>query len=232
MPQRAGSALREPPASLVEEIASLVRERIVTHQYAAGTWLRQERLSAELGVSRTPLRESLRLLEHEGLIQVVPGRGAKVVTGEVTTVLAAYEFRAVIDGLAARLTAERMGMSAGRHLWRVITDQRAACDPWQPRAYTNANVDFHEQVIRFSGNEFVIGQVPILRITANFMPAALLRPQIAQRAIAEHSAIVRAIEVSDGPEAERLARDHIRATIDRISQAPAPVAEPSTDGAP
>jgi DNA-binding GntR family transcriptional regulator len=95
--------------------------------------------------------------------------------------------------------------------------QRAALDPWSPRAYTGANVDFHEQILHLSGNDFVIAQAPLLRMTAQvFAPVALVDPVRAVRAIGEHEAIAGAIEAGDAAGAERLARAHIQTTIDQL----------------
>lgn len=200
---------------LVSEVASLVRERIYTHRYPTGAWLRQEQLSAELGISRTPVREALRVLELEGLVRVRPGRGARVVTGDVRTLLDAYQLRAVVDGLAARLAAEG---SRGAHSLRAAIDrQEAALEPWEPRAYTHANVEFHEEVMQMTGNEFVVAQLPILRMTAQvFAPVRVVEPSSAKRAIRQHRGIAEAIENADAPAAERLARAHIDATIDEL----------------
>lgn len=211
---REGSSARVP---LVDEIASVLRERIYTHRYPTGSWLRQEQLSAELGVSRTPLREAFRLLEQEGLVQVKASQGAQVVSGDLDTLLEAYELRAVVDGLAARLAAERGDPQRGRHLRQAIRLQQAAVEPWQPQDYTQFNVDFHEQIMHLSGNSFVLSQVPILRMTAQvFAPVALVRPAHASRAIEEHTAIADAIEAGDGQAAERLARAHIEATMTQL----------------
>lgn len=220
---------------LVDELAALLRERIYTRRYPTGAWLRQEQLSAELGVSRTPLREALRVLEQDGLVQVVPGQGARVVTGDLPTLLAAYELRAVVDGLAARLAAmSGPSRSRVRGLRSVIDQQRAAIDPWIPEAYTQANVAFHEDIVHLSGNEFVIAQTPILKMTAQvFAPVALVEPLSAQRAIREHSAITDAIESGDGADAERLARAHIDATITQLRSRATPTVavEGTEDGA-
>ncbi|GAA4910190.1 GntR family transcriptional regulator [Actinomycetospora succinea] len=203
---------------LVDELAAVLRERIYSGRYPGGARLPQENLAAELGVSRTPLREALRVLEQEGLIRVAPGQGARVVTGDVATLLQAYELRAVVDGLAARLAARlRPSPARCRDLRRVIATQRAALEPWSPRAYTGANVDFHEQILYLSGNEFLVGQAPLLRMTAQvFAPVALVDPARAQRAIAEHEGIASAIEDGAEDDAERLARAHVQTTIDEL----------------
>ncbi|MDL5157689.1 GntR family transcriptional regulator [Actinomycetospora termitidis] len=215
-------------SGLVDELAAVLRERIYSGRYAAGARLPQETLAAELGVSRTPLREALRALEQDGLVRVDPGQGARVVTGDVPTLLAAYELRAVHDGLAARLAARaRPGAARCRDLRHVLTTQRGALDPWSPRAYTGANVDFHEQILHLAGNEFLLAQAPLLRMTAQvFAPVALVEPARARRAIGEHEAIADAIAAADEAAAERLARAHIQTTIDELRQVHEGVTQP------
>ena len=207
--------------ALVDELAEVLRDRIYNGRYPGGARLPQASLAAELGVSRTPLREALRVLEQEGLVTVDPGQGARVVSGDVETLVRAYELRAVVDGLAARLAASsRPGASRRRDLRRVIATQRSALRPWSPRAYTGANVDFHEQILHLSANEFVIGQAPVLRMTAQvFAPVALIEPAHAVRAIGEHEAIADAIEAGEPHDAEHLARSHIQTTIDQLRAA-------------
>lgn len=216
-----GDGLVDAPARrkvpLVDEVTALLRERIYSQQYPTGAWLKQEELSEELGVSRTPLREALRRLEQEGLIKSDARRGVRVISGDVQTLLAAYELRAVIDGLAARLAAANVSVARLRDLRQVIAAQRKAVEPWNPRGYSKLNVDFHEMIAQMTNNEFVIAQTSIIRMTAQvFAPVAMIEPSSALRAIDEHTAIVDAIELADGVTAERLARDHIEKTIHQL----------------
>jgi DNA-binding GntR family transcriptional regulator len=216
-----GDGLVDAPARrrvpLVDEITVLLRERIYSQQYPTGAWLKQEELSEELGVSRTPLREALRRLEQEGLIKSDSRRGVRVISGDVQTLLAAYELRAVIDGLAARLAAGNVSAARLRDLRQVIAAQRKAVDPWNPRGYSKLNVDLHEMIVQMTNNEFVIAQTSIIRMTAQvFAPVSMIEPSSALRAIDEHTAIVDAIELADGVTAERLARDHIEKTIHQL----------------
>jgi len=207
-------------AGLVDEIASVIRERIYNQRYPPAAHLRQEALAAELGVSRTPLREAFRLLEQEGLVRVDPHQGARVVSGDLDTLLQAYELRAVLDGLAARLAARNHPTPRQcRELRAIIAAQEAALDPWDARAYTGANVDFHHYLLHLSGNDFVLAQTPILQMTAQvFAPVALVEQESARRAIADHRAIADAVEAADEPAAEKLARRHIDTTIRQLEQ--------------
>jgi DNA-binding GntR family transcriptional regulator len=207
---------------LVDEVVDLLRERILSGHYPPGTPLRQEQLAAEMNISRTPLREALRMLESEGLVSVSPGRGARVVAGDRERLLAAYELREVIDGLAARLVAARNGAEAGKPLAASIAAQRQALEPWQPRAYTSANISFHQTILELSGNEFLVAQLPIVHMTSQvFMPFEVVEHGRATQAVGEHEALLAAITAGNCDEAERLARAHVHRTIDSLAQEPA-----------
>jgi DNA-binding GntR family transcriptional regulator len=199
---------------LVDEVVDVIRDRIYEGAYPPGAPIRQEQLAAELNVSRTPLREALRMLEREGLVQVAPGRGLRVVTADLNSLLAAYEAREMIDGLAARLAARHEERAHDEELARILEAQAAALDPWTPAAYTTANVLFHRRIIEFSRNEYVIAQLPLVRMTSQvFTPLKLIDESRASTAVVEHRAIAAAIAARRADEAERLARAHIRTTI-------------------
>jgi DNA-binding GntR family transcriptional regulator len=200
---------------LVDEVAEVLRERIYAGHYAAGAPLRQETLAEDLKVSRTPLREAIRVLEREGLLQAEPGRGVRVVSADLPTVLEAYELREVVDGLAARLAAERTGGVPG--LDALVEAQRATLAPFDPAAYTRTNVDFHAAIVEAAGNAFLRGELPLVRLTSQvFTPFDLIGEVHARAAVDQHVAIVAAIATGDGATAEAAARAHIRSTINRL----------------
>jgi DNA-binding GntR family transcriptional regulator len=203
----------------VDEVADELRERIYSGSYALGVKLRQEELAEDLQVSRTPLREALRVLESEGLLHSEPGRGVRVVPADVNKFLSAYQLREVIDGLAARLAAGSPDAAGQAALNEMIERQRAALDPWTPPEYTRENVAFHTAVMALAANEYVAAQAPIVRMTSQvFTPVAILEAAHAARAVDQHTEIAAAIVARDPEEAERLARAHIRSTIDRLTR--------------
>jgi DNA-binding GntR family transcriptional regulator len=202
---------------LVDEVVHVIRERIYDGAYPPGAPIRQEQLATELNISRTPLREALRMLEREGLVKVAPGRGLRVVDADLPSLLAAYEAREMVDGLAARLVARQASAEHDRELAAILDGQRAALDPWRPAEYTAANVLFHQRIVELSENEYVIGQLPLVRMTSQvFTPLKLIDESRATRAVAEHERIAGAIAAGDGEGSERLARAHIRATIESL----------------
>jgi DNA-binding GntR family transcriptional regulator len=204
-----------PPVRMVDQVVSLLRSRVLDGTYPPGTRLRQEVLAAELGISRTPLREAFKMLERDGLLVVRPNRGAEVASGDQGSLLDAYRVREVMDGLAARIVAES-GASADDldALQDVIDRQRVALDPWDPDTYGPLNLELHARLLELSGNEYLTSQMAVLHMTANvFGPVRVLDSTRVASAIEEHQRILDAIRAGDADTAEQAARDHIRTTI-------------------
>jgi DNA-binding GntR family transcriptional regulator len=205
---------------LVDEVAEELRERIYDGTYDLGTKLHQEQLASDLNVSRTPLREALRILESEGLLSSEPGKGVRVASADAATLLAAYQVRDVVDGLAARLAARSSDERARAALGRIVVDQERALAQEDVPAYVHDNVRFHTAIIDLSGNRYLLTQVPIVRMTSQvFRPRGVISPVHAHRAIAQHRDIAAAILAGDEKAAEAAARKHIKTTTDGIADA-------------
>ena len=193
----------------------MLRQRIYSGTYPPGELLRQVQLSQDLNVSRTPLREALRILQSEGLVQAEGARGVSVSRADPARLMNAYALREMLDGLAARQAAERNAATAEARLAPVIARQRQALAPWSPGDYVQLNMDFHAAVVELAENEFLTAQLALIRMTATvFAPAFLICPERARLAVASHLAVAAAIAAADGDAAERLARQHIRATVE------------------
>src|SRR5215831_4707241 len=93
---------------LGERVSERLREMIAHGELRPGEWLRQERLASELGVSYTPIREALKQLASEGLVEHVPYRGVRVVEFTSNDVLDMYAMRITLEGLAAASAAENI----------------------------------------------------------------------------------------------------------------------------
>jgi DNA-binding GntR family transcriptional regulator len=196
---------------VVDEAASVLRERILSGRYAPGATLAQERVAAELGIGRTPTREALRILEQEGLVEVEGRRGARVVSADRHRVVAALQVRGVLDGLAARLAAAQ----PDRHSWlpyldRLLAEERRLAAEPSSRELRQTIADFHAAITHLSGNRFLVSQLGLVHLTVQVLtPDAVLDETAARRTIRDHRAIRDAIEHGDGEAAETLARAHI-----------------------
>lgn len=206
---------------LVDDIQSYIREGIYSGKFPQGTRLRQEQLAAELQVSRTPLREALRVLENEGLVSLTRGHGAEVIQTELGKIRDACLVREVLDGLAARLAAEGEPAAAAPGFESSLEHQRASLLDWDKFTFTRADADLHVEIIESTGNSYLIAQSPLIRMTSQvFHPAMHYDKSRAEVALAGHERIVEAILAEDPVKAEAEARAHVRLTIDTIQAIP------------
>ena|SRR6218665_1870750 len=206
---------------LVDEVAHVLRHRIYSGAYRPGELLRQVKLAEDLNVSRTPLREALRLLQSEGLVQAEGARGVSVLRVDRERLLNAYTLREMLDGLAARQATERAAARARERLAPFVALQRMTLEPWMPADYVRYNVGFHAAIFELAGNEFLNAHLPVVRLTSTvFAPSVFFDGQRARPAIEEHERVVEAIASGRADEAERLARAHIRETLHVLQAEP------------
>lgn len=207
----AAAATGQPSAGVVESVVDRVyetlRERILSGQAGRGERLRQEALAVELGVSRTPLREALRRLASEGLVELRPHRGATVADVAVADLRAAYGARLVVEPAAARLAAGRRDEAAIRRMRAATADHRAA--GFDLSSVFAANRAFHRALAAGSGNPFLERFVDALWVAR--IGAAILErgPRELAADADEHEAIADAVEAGDEDEAERRTREHV-----------------------
>lgn len=177
--------LRRTPR-LVDEVINRLRESIVDGTLPAGTPLPQVALAAQLGVSRTPLREALRVLDSEGLVRSSDGnRTVEVVQIGPEDLREMYELREVIDGLAARLAA-RDGLPAQeeQRARRLLKEMADSSDPYDPVRRNRAHAEFHELFALASGNAKVQSFASLIRTSS----AMLYLPQVRETAAANLAA--------------------------------------------
>jgi DNA-binding GntR family transcriptional regulator len=149
-----------PPLNLTE----LLQEQIWSGVAAPGTWLRQERIAAEYGVSRTPVREALRALGAIGMVEVVPHRGALVRGPTPRDIREAYDVRAELEGYAAFLAAtwvrddQVRRMEEAERMFAQAVDEDSAGRPADPLnilerpGWSRANDLFHDAILEAAGN--------------------------------------------------------------------------------
>jgi len=203
--------------TVVDRVYGEVRRRIVEGELGRGTKLRQEALAEALGVSRTPLREALRRLAAEGLVEFHPNRGATVATLTAKDVRAAYEARLAFEPGAARLAAVRRPVAQIAALRAALADQRASTAI--PAAYA-ASRAFHLALAHASENEYLIRLAEALwgpgLAQAIYELQAVRLPARLATDLAEHERIAEAIERGDPDLAEALTRHHIQAALSEL----------------
>ena len=187
---------------------SLILDAIETGQYKPGDRLVESELAEKFGVSRTPVREALQRLETQGMLRR-DGRSLIVAALDHNQLTELYAVRTELEGLAARLAARHATDEECRVLRRMVQGDRALLGG-DPRLLSQANKRFHKQIHLASHNRFLVQQLDLVHrsmaLVATTSFAAEGRDAVA---LAEHEAIVAAIEARDGEAAHRALRDHI-----------------------
>jgi DNA-binding GntR family transcriptional regulator len=170
--------------------------------------LDERQLSQELGVSRTPIREALSILEQEGFVRSVPRRGIVVVRKSKHEVIEMISVWAAIESMAARLAAPRVteaDLAGLRALVDAFKDDPSA----QLTEYSRANMEFHKAIIGLGGVELMTRLTETLFIHMRAVRAVTMtQDNRAQRSIADHRAIIAALAAHDAEGADRLVREH------------------------
>lgn len=208
---------------LVDEILEYIREQIYSGEFPPGMQLRQERLSEELDISRTPLREALRVLQSEGLLLMKRGNRVEVISADVDRFVDALVLREVVDGAAARLTAEQHSARLATSLHRAIKAQREALEPWDRAAFSSADADFHKAIFEATQNPYVMGQISLVRLSVQvFQRGTSWGQERARGTIDDHEKIAEKILAGEPLEAEEVSRAHIRRVIDDLRSQASP----------
>jgi DNA-binding GntR family transcriptional regulator len=179
--------------------------------------LDERRLSERLGVSRTPIREAMTLLEQEGFVRTRPRRGIFVVRKSKREIVEMITVMAALESMAARLAAERAADAEIADLRRLMADFRGGPDgaanganEGERRAeYSDANIAFHQAIIKMSGCAMLADMTENLYIHMRAIRKITIhQDNRAARSVVDHMHIIEALERRDPELAERLAREH------------------------
>lgn len=223
-PRRAPKAPAAPPSPLNQQVAAAIRERILAGTLVPGERLAEEKLSADLGVSRVPVREALRHLAAEGLVVLRPRRGAVVFSHTEEEVRDLVEVRATLEGLNARLAARRHDPAQMAELERILKDGARVTERSDLAHIQHSNARFHEAIEAIAANSVLVGIVRALRDRTALIFASRSRRRV-RRNWEEHAGIVRAILAGDEDKAARLAYDHVFSAASEPVAGEAPAAK-------
>jgi DNA-binding GntR family transcriptional regulator len=171
--------------------------------------LDERRLSEDLGVSRTPIREAMTLLEQEGFVRTRPRRGIFVVRKTKREIVEIITVMAALESMAARLAAARATRADLAELHALMDDFRNDNSAERLAEYSDANIAFHQAIIRMSGCALLAEMTENLFIHMRAIRKITIhQDNRAARSIVDHMAIIAALETRDAEPAERLAREH------------------------
>ncbi|WP_193372370.1 GntR family transcriptional regulator [Afipia carboxidovorans] len=182
-------------------------------------WIDERQLSEQLGVSRTPVREAIVMLEHEGLVKSVPRKGVMVLKKTKREVIDMIQAWAALESMAARLAtlhASDESIAGLRRLFRGFDDAHKPADHLSE--YSSANILFHQTIVKLSGSQVLVDMTEqVLLHVRGLRQITIGRDDRASRSIIDHLAIIDAIEKRDTERAVRLSRDHTLGLADYVA---------------
>jgi DNA-binding GntR family transcriptional regulator len=209
-------------SSVADRVFEQLRRAIVEGDIPAGSKLSEPVLAERFAVSRGPLREAMRRLESTNLLEWRANVGARVVTLSKERLLELYQVREALEGMAARLAAERMSDAAIEELKALMEQHRrgVARDCWQAYFQQEGDLDFHYRIVIGSGNQRLVRILcdDLYHLARMYRCQFGMKSDRARDALKEHSMVVDAISERDGELAEWLMRRHVRASRRSVEQ--------------
>jgi DNA-binding GntR family transcriptional regulator len=206
----AGTGL--PARRLIAERAYLeLRDRIVTLRLAPGTAIIEDRLMSELEIGRTPLREAIKRLALENLVEVRPRRGTYVTEVNVADIVHITEVRAELEGHAAQLAAMRME-DEGRAEAEALLAQLEELDPRDSEALMKVDERIHRLAWEAAGNPYLLDTLErYFALSLRIWHLVLDRVPGLWTAVHDQRDMIQALLTRDGPRARELMKEHILA---------------------
>ena len=206
-----------PRAALHEQVATRLRQMLVEGRIAPGAKLNERELSERLNVSRTPLREAIKMLAAEGLVELLPNRGAIAVSLSEADVLNTFEVMAGLEALSGELAAQRITDEELAEIQAMHFEMMAAYTRSDLSNYYRLNAQIHRAINAAAKN-------PVLTSTYNQVNARLqaLRFRSNQdgakwkRAVKEHELMIDALDARDGAALKQILQQHLHHKRDTV----------------
>lgn len=208
-----------PRINLHELLLGELREMIGRGDLQPGTKIPEAELCVRFDVSRTPLREALKVLAAEGLLELRPRRGAVVASVTHQEIDELFPIMAMLEGLAGELLCARINAGGIAMLRGIHNTMMADFSRRDEPAYLRANRQFHETLFALAGNATlqqmygqILSRIRACRFVVHKSEAAW------QRAVGEHDAIMQALAARDGPRLSSLLREHVTGVTVEIAR--------------
>ncbi len=201
------------PVALAERVADHLRDLVVRGALAPGQRIVERRLCAELKVSRTPMREALKLLRQDGLVEISRNCGARVTGYDGRSAIDLFEAIGALEAAAAERIARVLDAATLARLEALHTQMLAYFDAGRLDAYFDVNSQIHDMIVEGCGNEVLVEsrrRLMLLARRGRYM--AIMDGARWRQAVAEHETLMRALRARDGAGAHAIWRAHLANT--------------------
>jgi DNA-binding GntR family transcriptional regulator len=196
----------------------LIREKITTLELAPGAAINEPRLSEELDMGLVPVREALKLLAHENLVVITPRHGLYVADVNVPDLEQLSEMRLALEGLSARLAAERAS-DDDLVVLEALRQEQAATPAEDSRRLFEVDHRFHQAVAQAAHNKYLAdGLERLFGLSQRLWYLAIPQLGFLPSAVEKHLDLVDAIEANDADLAQEIMRSHVQEFYDRVRE--------------
>lgn len=203
------SIITQKPLSLADQVFERIEDDILSGKYERGTLITESRLSEELGVSRTPIREALRRLEQEHLVEDAP-KGMIVIGISPEDAEYIFLLRHKVEGFAAGVCAQKITDEQLADLTETLDLQVYYLQKNNLEKKTLFDSEFHKKIYKYSGSVIIEDTLTLLhRKTWTFRQTSIIDEERAAKSVEEHRAILDAIAAHDAKRAEAAMIDHV-----------------------
>jgi DNA-binding GntR family transcriptional regulator len=200
--------------SKMNEIYTTLFDRIIKNNFAPNTWLKEDELTEEFSVSRTPVRDVLRLLEQDGLVQILPKRGARVYAFTIDDLEDIYEIRRVLESLALEYAVPSLSIHGLMEI-RDMVEETKGSDDFNKLA--EIDTQLHRYFIESSKRRRLIQMLnQLTRLLQSFRELGFRDSEVRENTYHEHLQLIDAIYQRDVAAAKQILENHIRNSKIRI----------------
>jgi DNA-binding GntR family transcriptional regulator len=181
--------------------------------------LDERQLAQDFGISRTPVREAMAQLEREGFVRAVPRRGVYVVRKTKSEVIELITAWAALESMAARLVTEKASADEVASLRKMFATFKDGALRAHLDEYSEANIEFHQSIIRLSGNSVLISLAENLFTHMRMIRRkTIVEKDRVEKSIRDHMNIIEALEARDTARAEELVRNHALGLAEHVQK--------------
>jgi DNA-binding GntR family transcriptional regulator len=208
---------RLKPRALYEEVAELLRQRIFKRELEPGSWIDELKIAADYGISRTPLREALKVLATEGLVTMKVRRGAYVTEVSEQDLHEVYHLLALLESDAAGVVAERASEQQIEELQTLHKQLEASAKPGKVdrERFFEINERFHLRLLEIANNrwrdQMVLDLRKVMKLNRH---NSLLKAGRIQESLAEHRGLMAALTARDASTAVMRMREHFKSGLE------------------
>lgn len=212
---------RIAPTALYQEVAERLRQRIYAHELAPGAWVDEQAIAEQYGISRTPLREALKVLASEGLVTLKPRRGCYVTEISEQDLDEIFPLMAMLEGRCAAETARRATAADLALLESIHRELEAHGKAARIEGFFEANQRFHAEIQRIANNHWLAHVIQDLRKVLKLTRLHSLTIEgRQQQSLIEHRLIMTALKARDVAASEKAMSDHLLSGRKALAQSP------------